>query len=81
MSFLAQGGGHGYSPTLGVIQNALMISLHQFNKAVYNPADQTVTVGGAANFSTLSAVLYEAGRELSTSTGVSIFGRRCRTDV
>jgi hypothetical protein len=67
MSFLAQGGGHGYSPTLSIIQNAMMISLHQFNKVIYNTVDQTVTLGGAANFSILSEVLYENGRELSMS--------------
>lgn len=66
MSFLAQGGGHGYSPTLGIIQDAMMINLRQFDQVNFNPADQTVTVGGAANFSTVSEVLYHAEREFST---------------
>jgi hypothetical protein len=43
-----------------------MLNLRQLNHANYNPEDQTVTIGGAANFSTVSEVLYEAGRELST---------------
>lgn len=75
MDFLAQGGGHGYSPTLGLIQDAMMINLHQFNQVKYNPVDQTVTVGGAANFSTVTQVLYEAGRELSTSCAGLLFQR------
>lgn len=67
MPFLTQGGGHGYSPTLRVIQNAVQINMENFNQISMNP-DNTISIGGAAHFGDVYAVAYAAGRELSEFT-------------
>jgi hypothetical protein len=42
-----------------------MINLEQFNQAVINSYDQTLTIGGATRFDTMINATYDAGRELS----------------
>lgn len=64
MSFLAKSGGHGYSPTLEIIQDATMISMKNFTKLQLNE-DNTVTMGSATLFSDLVLFLEGVGRELS----------------
>ncbi|KAL8686689.1 MAG: hypothetical protein Q9218_006936 [Villophora microphyllina] len=65
-SFLVKSGGHGYSPSLHVIQNAAMINMENFDYVIMNP-DHSVTVGTGARFSKLVDVVGNAGRELSQS--------------
>ncbi|KAL7621047.1 hypothetical protein AAE478_008359 [Parahypoxylon ruwenzoriense] len=69
--FFAQGGGHGYSPTLGVIQNAVMVKMERFNQIRFND-DHSVSVGGAARFRDLVSDLYGAGRELTVGSCVCV---------
>lgn len=63
---MAKSGGHGYSPTLHVIQNAAMINMEKFDYVTIN-ADFSVTLGSGARFSELVDVVSHAGRELSQS--------------
>ena len=63
--FLAQGGGHGFSPTLGSIQDAVLIKLQNLNKTEVK-ADNTVVVGGGARFGDVYKAVHAKGRELST---------------
>jgi FAD/FMN-containing dehydrogenase len=66
VTFFAQGAGHGYSGTLKIVQNAIMIKLAtNFDYANYNIADKTVTIGGGTVFSRLINATYAGGRELS----------------
>lgn len=66
VTFFAQGAGHGYSGTLKVVQNAIMIKLAtNFDYANYNSADKTVAVGGGTVFSRLINSTYAGGREFS----------------
>ncbi|KAI1373462.1 hypothetical protein F4677DRAFT_428960 [Hypoxylon crocopeplum] len=69
--FFAQGGGHGYSPTLAVIQNAVMIKMEHFDKIQMND-DMSVTVGGAVRFGALISTLYAAGRELTVGSCICV---------
>ncbi|KAM0811982.1 putative FAD-binding PCMH-type domain-containing protein, partial [Seiridium cardinale] len=64
ISFLAQGGGHGYSPTLGSIQNAVLINLEKFNQTTISD-DGCLTIGGSARFSDIYAAAYSSGREMT----------------
>ncbi|OQN99435.1 hypothetical protein B0A48_14412 [Cryoendolithus antarcticus] len=67
--FFAQGGGHGYSGTLGIIQKAIMIKLQtNFGSALYNAHDKSVSVGGGAKYSVLAEAAYAAGRELTVGS-------------
>ncbi len=56
--------GHGYSPSLKLIQNGVMINMEKFNVARMN-SDKTATIGGGVNFNDLVQVVGKAGRELS----------------
>ncbi len=64
MPLLAQGGGHGYSPTLETIQHAVQVNLDRFANIDIHP-NGTVSVGGSVRFEDLITSLYEAGRVLS----------------
>jgi hypothetical protein len=44
-----------------------MINLEQFNEAVINPDDNSLTIGGATSVDTLIDAAFSAGRELSQS--------------
>jgi FAD/FMN-containing dehydrogenase len=61
---MAQGGGHGYSATLGVIQHAIMIRLEKFVYATFEKRSQIVRVGGGASFGDLVPVLHATGQVL-----------------
>ncbi|KAI1879130.1 hypothetical protein JX265_003307 [Neoarthrinium moseri] len=63
-TFLAKSGGHGYSPTLHAIQDAVMINLENFDYVTVNE-DLSVTLGTGAKFSELVEVVGNAGRELT----------------
>ena len=64
LPWLAKSGGHGYSPTLQLIQNAVLINLENFNY-VRIEDDGTATVGTGALFGDLVDIVGAAGRELS----------------
>ena len=59
--FLATGGRHGYTTTLGDLQQGLAIDLGQFKTYSIDSAAGTVTVGGAATIADFQDALYEAG--------------------
>lgn len=63
-TFLAKSGGHGYSPTLHVIQDAVMINMENFDYVTVND-DFSVTLGTGARFSEFVEVVGNAGRELT----------------
>ena len=64
--FLAQGGGHGYSTTLKIITNAIMINMQNFDYAIAD-TPLTMRVGGGTHYGTLIQALYNAGAELRLS--------------
>ncbi|KAI9674806.1 MAG: hypothetical protein M1817_001710 [Caeruleum heppii] len=66
ISFLAQGGGHGYAATLGVIQNAIMINMANLDYIRMNGT--FVTVGGGSVVGALGNTTYAAGRQLTTGS-------------
>ncbi|RYP04524.1 hypothetical protein DL764_004386 [Monosporascus ibericus] len=63
ISFLAMGGGHGNTITLGRVEDAVLINMARFNDITMN-CDHTITVGGGAQFGPVYEVAYRAGREL-----------------
>ncbi|KAI0098683.1 hypothetical protein GGR51DRAFT_576935 [Nemania sp. FL0031] len=67
LPYLAKGGGHGYSATLGVDQNVVQVNMNNFKYVNVNP-DMTATVGGAATMLDVNTALYSAGRELTVGT-------------
>ncbi|KAL7624849.1 hypothetical protein AAE478_004063 [Parahypoxylon ruwenzoriense] len=67
MTYLAKGGGHGYSTTLVTDQNVVQINLENFREVTVNP-DNTVTVGGGARMLDVVTALYNAGRELTVGS-------------
>jgi FAD/FMN-containing dehydrogenase len=68
ISFLAQGGGHGYSVTFGALQNGLAIDLSSFNNVSVNAAENTMTIGGGVRFRDVFEPLYAAGKEIRMSS-------------
>ncbi|ROV97147.1 hypothetical protein VMCG_07538 [Cytospora schulzeri] len=62
--FLATGGGHGLSTTLGKLHNGLEIDLSNFKSVELDAVNNEVTVGGATVFSDLYDPLYNAGKLL-----------------
>lgn len=69
--YFAQGGGHGYSPTLSVIQNAVMVKMERFDSIIMND-DMSVTVGGAVRFGSLISALHAAGREMTVGSCICV---------
>ncbi|KFA46213.1 hypothetical protein S40293_07182 [Stachybotrys chartarum IBT 40293] len=62
--WLALSGGHGYSPTLRVIQDAVLINLRNFTYSRVN-GDNTLTVGTGSRFRDIITTAYNADRELT----------------
>ncbi|TRX92610.1 hypothetical protein FHL15_006537 [Xylaria flabelliformis] len=62
--FLATGGRHGYTTTLGNLKNGLALDLSQFNTVEVDKKAGTLTVGGAVRISQIYDPVYEAGYEL-----------------
>ncbi|GAP88228.1 putative FAD-binding domain-containing protein [Rosellinia necatrix] len=59
--FLATGGRHGYTTTLGKLQNGLSIDLSQLNSFSADVNASTVTVGAAANIGMFQDELFAKG--------------------
>ncbi|KAI5854497.1 hypothetical protein GGS23DRAFT_608303 [Durotheca rogersii] len=66
--FLASGGRHGYTTTLGDLQNGLAIDLSQLKRLELNTTAQTITVGAGITIGEVFDPLYEAGFEIQTGT-------------
>ncbi|KAI0862311.1 hypothetical protein F4860DRAFT_472916 [Xylaria cubensis] len=66
--FLATGGRHGYTTTLGNLKNGLALDLSQFNTVEVDKKAGTLTVGGAVRISQIYDPVYEAGYELQVGT-------------
>ncbi|KAI5867524.1 hypothetical protein GGS23DRAFT_612666 [Durotheca rogersii] len=67
MTYLAKGGGHGYSTTLGVDQDVVQVNMENFRNVTVHP-DNTVTVGGGARMLDVVTALYNAGREVTVGS-------------
>ncbi|RYP91134.1 hypothetical protein DL770_002742 [Monosporascus sp. CRB-9-2] len=72
ITWLARSGGHGYSPTLRTIQNAVMVNMENFRYASIN-SDLSVSIGSGATFQDMIDAVGGAGRELR-ATGASLGG-------
>ncbi|RYP45207.1 hypothetical protein DL768_008400 [Monosporascus sp. mg162] len=66
--FLATGNRHGYSTTLGDLQNGLAIDLSGFKNIDIDVASETVTIGPGVTAGDIFDPLYEAGFELQTGS-------------
>ncbi|RYP66672.1 hypothetical protein DL771_007671 [Monosporascus sp. 5C6A] len=61
--YLAMGGGHGNTITLGDVRDTVLINLERLNHVTVN-SDHTISVGGGAHYDPIYAAAYRAGREL-----------------
>ncbi|KAL3458978.1 FAD-dependent oxidase [Aspergillus heterothallicus] len=66
--FLAVGGGHGFTTTLGEVQNGLEIDLSQFNQIKVDARRNRLTIGGSVRFRDIVDPLYAAGKEVPTGS-------------
>ncbi|KAI1660864.1 FAD-binding domain-containing protein [Daldinia decipiens] len=66
--FLATGGRHGYTTTLGRLHNGLAIDLSHFNSLNLNTTAQTLTVGPGVRVGDIFDPLYNAGFEIQTGS-------------
>jgi len=64
--FLATGARHGYTVTLGGLQQGLAIDLGQFKGYSIDSTAGTLTVGGATTVGDFQSALYEAGYQIRT---------------
>lgn len=64
LSFLATGGGHGYSFSLGRLQGAIDIDLGFFDSINIDSAARTITIGGSVRSSDVASALQEVGMEM-----------------
>ncbi|PQE24169.1 6-hydroxy-D-nicotine oxidase protein [Rutstroemia sp. NJR-2017a BVV2] len=62
--FLATGGGHGYSATLGQLQNGLILDMGNFNTIRIDAKANRMVVGGSVKSADVTAALQAAGREI-----------------
>lgn len=70
--FLGTGGGHGYSATLGTVENGIEIDLGHFNTFSIDSNANTITVGGSVHFANITGPLYDAGKEWRTLAFASL---------
>ncbi|KAI1867719.1 uncharacterized protein JN550_006860 [Neoarthrinium moseri] len=73
--FLATGGGHGYTWSLGQLQNAIQLDLGNFQTIEVDAAGNTMKVGGAVRIGNVTQELHALGKEfpvgMCPSVGVS----------
>ena len=72
MPFLAQGGGHGWAPSLHKVQGAVVMDLSHMNTVTYENSTQIITVGGGALAGDVVKSLSHAGRETSKPEPITI---------
>ncbi|KAI6086403.1 FAD-binding domain-containing protein [Hypoxylon rubiginosum] len=66
--FLATGGRHGYTTTLGNLQNGLAIDLSRLNSLALDTTAQTLTVGPGVTVGEVFDPLYNAGFDIQTGS-------------
>ncbi|KAG8158429.1 hypothetical protein KVR01_011551 [Diaporthe batatas] len=64
--FLATGGRHGYTTSLGRLQNGLAIDLSALNTVEVDESAETLTVGGGVRWSQVLDPVFDAGFEMQT---------------
>ena len=64
MPFLATRSRHGYSGTLGKLQNGIHVDLRKFDKVEVDAEANRLTIGGGVLFEDIFDPLYNAGKEL-----------------
>lgn len=67
ISFLATGGGHGFSTTFGELRNGLEIDLRNFKQISINKDASTMIVGGGVQIGEVIGPLFNAGKEMRKS--------------
>lgn len=66
--FLATGGRHGYTTTLGRLDWGVEIDLGQFNQVKVDKSAATLTIGGGVVFADIFDPVYDAGFTLGECT-------------
>jgi len=66
--FLATGGGHGYTWTLGELENAIQLDLGHFQTIDIDADANTMTIGGAVRIGNVTEQLHAVGKEFRRST-------------
>lgn len=61
--FLATGGGHGYSWSLGTLQNGIHVDLDNFQTIEIDEGANTMTIGGAVRIGNATRDLHAVGKE------------------
>ncbi|OCK73149.1 Glucooligosaccharide oxidase [Lepidopterella palustris CBS 459.81] len=62
VSFLATGGGHGYSGSLGALHDGIELVMGNFKSVEVDTAKNLMTVGGSARFRDVTGPCYAAGK-------------------
>ncbi|KAH7320279.1 hypothetical protein B0I35DRAFT_431078 [Stachybotrys elegans] len=70
--FLATGGGHGYSSTLGGLEEGISIDMGYFDEITVNTASNTMTTGGAVKTADIVDALHAVGREIPVGQCICI---------
>lgn len=73
--FLATGGRHGYTTTLGGLQNGLAIDLSLFDTVSIDRSARTMTIGGGVRFRDIYELVFKAGFEIRMFSGIFSFPR------
>jgi fumiquinazoline A oxidase len=67
IAFLATGGGHGTTITLGGLEQGIEIDMSNLNQVDIDTENNLITVGGGTRFENVVPALYAAGREMRKS--------------
>ena len=67
ISFMATGGGHGYTTTYQAMKDGISIQMSTFNSVSVNAGNNTMTIGGGVRFRDTFDPLYNAGKEIRKS--------------
>ena len=66
ISFLAQNGGSGWSSSLDLGSNGVIINLHGLNQVIFNPARTQATIGGGTVISEAIEAAFNSDAQLTT---------------
>ncbi|KAG9235758.1 hypothetical protein BJ875DRAFT_482938 [Amylocarpus encephaloides] len=64
VSFLATGGGHGYSGTLSALDHGIELDMGNFKTVSVNAATNRISVGGSVKFADMMVPTYSAGKAI-----------------